>query len=242
MIDSLLFLSDDVADLTVDVDLAPRLFGSEPDLAHAASDPVAASDPDADEAGAAVEATRAGHAHAAAGAWDEAATALERSAVVRDTLVAAGLAGPVVAARAWADLATVRLAAGDIAGAHVAFGRAHAGLRDVVGLPDALGEAMTELEAALGPVPDVLVATGADDAVTEPAGGLLWLNTAGELPAPATAEVAPPATADGAASDEIPSPPTRIAAIDAAVALAHAGRGPEGSSGLRERLRRLIRR
>ncbi|HEY0776353.1 MAG TPA: hypothetical protein VGD56_00160 [Gemmatirosa sp.] len=237
MIDSLLFLPDvdglaadeaSAADLALDLSPAP-----EPDDVARA------------QVAAALAATRDGHAHALAGAWRDAATAFERSAETRDALVAAGLAGPAVAARAWSDVATVRVLAGDLDDAHAARARVRSALRDGDDLPADLRGALAELDAVLGPVaadmPPTAAATPAADpgpaAITS---GLLWLDTTDDVVAvvddPPT--IASPAPVTPAA----PTAPTRIAAIDAAVALAHPAERDGAPGGLAARLRRLLRR
>ncbi|GJG88267.1 hypothetical protein tb265_34480 [Gemmatimonadetes bacterium T265] len=255
MIDSLLFLPD-VVDLPAD---DPNVT----DVRHAgfadaafADDPGVTTARDDAEAAAAVAATRDGHAHAACEAWDDAAAALERSAAMRDRLVEAGLAGPVIAVRGWADVSSARVAAGDVDAARSAFARARTAAAGVDGLPADVAAAMRDLEAALGEAPAGTKAVAdASSIPTTPAlgvaaddlaGGLLWLDTTDEAANTATTH---PAALDASAPagapvlveapTREPAAPARIAAIDDAVAIAHAGRAP---GGLASRLRRLLRR
>lgn len=247
MIDSLLFLPD-VVDAhagevsAVDLHLRPAPFVAEAPGTSARDDA---------EAAAAVAATRDGHAHAARGAWDAASAALERSAAMRDGIVDAGLAGPVVAARAWSDVAAVRVAAGDVDGARAAFARVRGATRALTDLPADVGAAIAELDAALGPsmadvaqdnatTTSLLIPTAADAFSDERAGGLLWLDTTEDAPEVEAVAVLP---ASAAVTPSEPAPAARIAAVDDVVALTHAGRRTDGApSGLASRLRRLLRR
>ncbi len=255
MIDSLLFLPDDVdgAAAHVHVDLDPAR------LAPAAAGSRGREDA---EATAAVAATRDGHAHAARGAWDAAGAALERAAAMRDGLVAAGLAGPVVAARGWSDLAAVRAASGDLDAARAAFVRVRTATRGIPDLPADVAAAIAELDAALGATvgdaPQVVTPPPANAATDAPVdafvGGLLWLDTTEEAAPDAISDgageprgdapgVAPNPAIDEAPAAVVPTPaPPRITAIDDAVALAHGGRAPaSGAGSLISRLRRLLR-
>ncbi len=248
MIDSLLFLPD-VDGLAADA-------VSTADLALDFAPTVEPGDGMAAEVAAALAATRDGHAHAVAGAWAEASAAFERSAGMRDGLVAAGVAGPIVAVRAWSDLATVRVAAGDLDGAHAALARVRAGVRDLPELPADLVAAIADLDAALG-APEhpanPTAATSVDPALEQLAGGLRWLDTTGTTDAAGQDAMASDVPAEHApASDtavpgdapthDAPAPGARIAAVDAAVALAQSGDRERATGGLAARLRRLIRR
>ncbi len=213
MIDSLLFLTDDIDVAVLDATPAAGApVGSPADVQAADVQAAAAS-----------AATRDGHAHAARRAWAEALVALEHSAALRDALDAAGHAGPAVAVRGWCDVATVRLAAGDLAGARGAFVRARIARRHAHELPADLTAALAELDAELAPggahAPSPAATAAAPDdaefADATAAGGLLWLDTTeddGEVELVAEAEASGPA--------EAAAPAGRIAAVDQAVALA----------------------
>ena len=272
MIDSLLFLPD-VGGATMD---RATMDGAAVDDASvdAPTEYIPRDDDGDAAAAAAVAASRDGHAHATRAAWMPAAAALERSAIARDALVADGLAGSLVAARGWSDLATVRAASGDLAGARLAYARA-AGATDVdATLPPDLADALDDLHASLGPVtpertapatPRATVAAVASHSTSDDAllsdfsGGLLWLDTtddAVEHVSPAstaapsqTSSAIPLTTAEAPHGAPVPTddtepssaPPARIAAVDAAVALAGGPVRP-ATTGFAARLRQLLRR
>lgn len=245
MIDSLLFLTD-----------------------AAAAAPAAGVALDDAEAAAAVAATESGYAYAARGAWTAALAALEHSAAVRDALAAGGAAGPAVAARGWCDVATVRLAAGDRAGAREALVRARLARGSAHELPHPLATAFAELDAELAPgmpqadiaAPDTDVgAESAAEVTATPeagAGGLLWLDTTDDTRTVEPVAVEPVTVESAAVEALTPNParsdgdgeqdpgPADSAAIDAAVALAGAAAGGDDGAarGWGGRLRRLFRR
>ena len=247
MIDSLLFLPD--VDLTAGV-VDPR---GTPDggtldapAEDEALDEVEALDA---QVAAALAATRDGHAHAAAAAWREASAAFARSAGIRDALVAAGVAGPLVAARAWSDVAAVRVVAGDLDGARAALTRVRSATRTAGELPPDVRAAFAELESAIDPAAAAPIVEAVVELEAAPiAGGLLWLDTTDEtievLPAPVeagttTAVGVSPATPPTRSTD---APAVRIAAVDAAVALASGSPDERAPGGLAARLRRLLKR
>lgn len=253
MIDSLLFLTDDVTTGVVDPDPAPAdPFAGIETLGVASTADAAGDDARVAEA---VEATCAGHAHADRGEWPHAVVPLTRSAELRDALVAAEIAGPAVAVRGWADVATAHLAAGDDGSARAALARARTAARAATEIPTELEETLAELAGELDgtgyPTPSEVPV-----APTAPiADGLLWLDTADVVeeetaPAPAPDPIATavdvptaPVSAPPVPEAEPPAAPARIAAIDDAVALATPERNAApAAGGLAARLRRLIRR